>query len=50
MVCVSNEQTKNARSSINLAGKYLGTYKVLMNVVIGFDTKLGCIAKAKAIS
>lgn len=21
-----------------------------MNVVIGFDTKLGCIAKAKAIS
>lgn len=36
--------------SLNLAGKYLGTYKTLINLVIGFDTKLGCIVKARAIS
>lgn len=37
-------------TSLNLAGKYLGTFKTLMNIVIGFDTKNGCFAKAKAIS
>lgn len=50
MTCVSNEETKNARSSLNLSGKYLGTYRVLINILVGFDTKLGCLAKAKAIS
>lgn len=50
MTCVSNEEIQNSKSSINLAGKFLATYKVLMNVVVGFDTSLGCIAQVKAIS
>lgn len=33
-----------------MSGKYLGTYRIMMNVVVGFDTSLGCVAQVKVIS
>lgn len=50
MTCVSNEEGKNSRIVLNLAGKYLGAFKTLVSISIGFDTKLGCLVKAQAVS
>ena len=33
--------------SINLSGKFLGSIKVLVVLMLAFDTKLGCLLKIK---
>jgi hypothetical protein len=50
MTCVSKEEIANSKTQLNLSGKYLNSFKTLLTLSIGFDTKLGCVAKAKCVS
>ena len=36
--------------TLQLAGKYLGNYRTLMTLVVGFDTKLGCVVKIMVLA
>ena len=48
---IYEEEAPNSNKvSLMLAGKYLGKYKTLMNLMVGFDTKLGCVVKVVAKS
>ena len=41
------ESSKGNLVSINLSGKFLGSIKVLVVLMLAFDTKLGCLLKIK---
>ena len=51
MTKIFEEEVPNSNKvSLQLAGKYLGNFKTLMNLIVGFDTKLGCVVKIVAVS
>ena len=48
---IHEEEVANSNKvTLQLAGKYLGNFKTLMNLMVGFDTKLGCVVKIVVVS
>lgn len=48
---IYEEEVQNSNKvTLQLAGKYLGNFKTLMTLVVGFDTKLGCVVKITVLS
>ena len=51
MTKIYEEEVPNSNKvTLQLAGKYLGNFKTLMTLILGFDTKLGCVVKVMVLA